>query len=143
MVFPASTTRLVLCSILNPLIVALREYLPGSTALKTYSPEPFVTVVREIFVASDVSVTAKISRTTVTNGSGEYVFNAVEPGKYSLSATMRGFQIEQSTSLVVDAGHTIPLDFKLQIGSNTQTAELSATEVILNNRTSHTAHNTA
>src|SRR5260370_894041 len=137
MVFPASTTRLVLCSILNPLIVALREYLPGSTALKTYSPEPFVTVVREIFAVTLTSEATKISRTTVTNGSGEYVFNAVEPGKYSLSATMRGFKIEQSTSLVVDAGNTIPLDFKLQIGSNTETVEVSATEELVNNGTSY------
>jgi len=45
---------------------------------------------------------------------------------------MRGFKIEQSTSLVVDAGNTIPLDFKLQIGSNTETVEVSATEELVN-----------
>jgi hypothetical protein len=88
-------------------------------------------------VVTLTSEATKISRTTVTNGSGEYVFNAVEPGKYSLSATMRGFKIEQSTSLVVDAGNTIPLDFKLQIGSNTETVEVSATEELVNNGTSY------
>jgi hypothetical protein len=88
-------------------------------------------------VVTLTSDATKISRTTVTNGSGEYVFNAVDPGKYSLSATMRGFKIEESTSLVVDAGNTIPLDFKLQIGSNTETVEVSATEELVNNGTSY------
>src|ERR1700733_3314357 len=57
-------------------------------------------------VVTLTSETTKISRTTVANGSGEYVFNAVEPGKYTLSATMKGFKLEQSTGIVVDAGNT-------------------------------------
>src|SRR5436309_2830105 len=34
----------------------------------------------------------KITRTTISNGSGEYVFSAVSPGMYSVTVTSEGFK---------------------------------------------------
>ncbi len=83
------------------------------------------------------SESTKISRTTSANGSGEYVFNAVEPGRYTVTASMTGFKVVQSTGVVVDSGNTIPLDLKLSIGATTETVEVSATEALVNNGTSY------
>ena len=79
----------------------------------------------------------KISRTTVTNGSGEYVFNAVDPGAYSLSVTVTGFKTSDQTGVTVETGDTVPLDFKMQIGSTTESVEVTASEPIVDNGTSY------
>ena len=58
------------------------------------------------------SDSTKITRTTVTNGSGEYAFGAVEPGSYKVSAAMAGFKAAQRNGVVIDSGNTIPLDLR-------------------------------
>ena len=83
------------------------------------------------------SESTKISRTTVANGSGEYAFSAVDPGKYTVSATMTGFKMVQDKGVVVDSGNTIPLDLKMPLGTNTETVEVNATEALVNNATSY------
>ena len=84
-----------------------------------------------------VSDSTKISRSTTSNGSGEYVFNAVEPGKYTVSVTGIGFKAVQESGVVVDSGNTIPLDLKLQIGQASESVEVTAVEAIVNNGTSY------
>ena len=79
----------------------------------------------------------KISRTTTTNGSGQYVFNAVDPATYTVVVTGPGFKTEEEKGLVVDSGNTIPLDLKLQLGQATESVEVSSTEELVNNGTSY------
>ena len=79
----------------------------------------------------------KISRTTVTNGSGEYVFNAVDPGTYTLSVTVTGFKTSGQAGVSIETGATVPLDFKMQIGSTTESIEVTASEPIVDNGTSY------
>ncbi len=62
------------------------------------------------------SETTRISRTTVTNGSGEYVFSAVDPGKYTVAVTSDGFKKSQANGLTVDAGNTIGHDVEPSTG---------------------------
>ncbi|RXH58255.1 TonB-dependent receptor [Granulicella sibirica] len=83
------------------------------------------------------SQSTKIPRNTTTNGSGEYVFSAVEPGTYTLTVTGNGFKKEENTGIVIDSGNTIPLDIKLQIGSMTESVEVTASEPLVNNGTSY------
>lgn len=79
----------------------------------------------------------KISRTTVTNGSGEYVFSAVEPATYTVDVTASNFKKTEQTGIVVDSGNTIPLDVKLQVGQAGETVEVTAAEPIVDNGTSY------
>src|ERR1700712_4389753 len=79
------------------------------------------------------SETTKIVRTTVANGSGEYAFSAVDPGKYKVSASMAGFKLAENTGVIVDSGNTIPLDLKLQIGATTEIIEVNAAERLVDN----------
>src|SRR5580704_2758622 len=78
----------------------------------------------------------KISRTTTTNGAGEYVFSAVAPGVYTVTVTTDGFKKSESKGIRVDAGNTIPLDVRLELGSMSQSVEVTAAEPIVNNGTS-------
>lgn len=50
------------------------------------------------------------TRKTISNGSGEYVFNAVDPGTYTITVSMDGFQKSETRGITVDSGNTIPFD---------------------------------
>ena len=54
-------------NVLNPASVALSEYAPAGTAGKVNSPTSFVTVVREMFVASFVRTTVAPGRTPLAS----------------------------------------------------------------------------
>ncbi len=78
-----------------------------------------------------------ITRTTITNGSGEYSFSAVDPGTYTVTAATDGFTKLTHKGIIVDSGNTIPIDMPLSVGSETQTVEVTAAEPIVNNGTSY------
>ena len=83
------------------------------------------------------SATTNIARSTVSNGAGEYTFSAVDPGTYTVTVEMSGFQKLERKGIIVDSGNTIPLDLTLTIGSEGQIVEVSASEPIINNGTSY------
>ncbi len=76
-------------------------------------------------------------RSTTTNSGGEYVFSAVEPGPYTLEATMDGFRSIKNTGITVETGNTIPIDFKMEVGSTTQNVEVYAAEPVIDSGTSY------
>ena len=79
----------------------------------------------------------KITRTTTSNGAGEYVFSAVAPGVYTVVVMTDGFKKSETKGIRVDAGNTIPFDVRLELGSTSQSVEVTATEPIVNNGTSY------
>ncbi len=83
------------------------------------------------------SESTHITRTTTSNGSGEYTFSAVDPGTYTISAETDGFSKLSHRGIVVDSGNTIPVDIALQIGSASQTVEVTAAEPLVNSGTSY------
>ena len=84
-----------------------------------------------------VSESTKLERSTISNGSGEYVFNAIEPGKYTISVSGDGFKKTDQSGIIVDSGNTIALDLKLQVGSTSEVVEVSAAEPLVDNGTSY------
>ncbi len=83
------------------------------------------------------ATTTKIARTTVSNGSGEYVFNAVDPGDYSVTVTGSGFKKTEQSGLTVETGNAVTLDIKLQVGATSESIEVTAAEPIVDNGTSY------
>lgn len=83
------------------------------------------------------SEATKITRTTATNGSGEFAFSAVDPGKYSIVITSDGFKRVESHGIIVDAGNTIAHDVKLELGSTAQSIEVIALDPVVDNTTSY------
>lgn len=83
-------------------------------------------------VLPDVSITAiknetGASRTTTTNAQGDFVFNSMEPGNYTLKFSASGFETKELTNLVLTTGATLPVSHvSLQVGEVTQTATVSA-----------------
>ncbi|MGB8324858.1 MAG: carboxypeptidase-like regulatory domain-containing protein, partial [Candidatus Acidiferrum sp.] len=73
-----------------------------------------------------------VERTTTSGATGQYEFLLLPPGTYSLSAEKENFRkyIQSSLQLLVNSPTTH--DVILQVGSSTQTVEVSAQAVALN-----------
>src|SRR5947207_8281452 len=69
-----------------------------------------------------VEVTAKnintgISDTRLTNEAGNFVFPSLQPGSYTLTATLPGFQNASYNNVTLGQGQQVRLNFTLQIGA--------------------------
>ncbi len=65
------------------------------------------------------------TRSTVTNGAGEYVFTAVTPATYSLIVESPNFKKFVRRDLIVPTQETVTADVKMELGSTTQTVEVN------------------
>lgn len=64
-----------------------------------------------------INTETNISRTTQTNRTGDYVFEDVVPGHYTMSVEDSGFQKWVASSFTLDVRQTLRLDVKLTVGS--------------------------
>ena len=87
-------------------------------------------------VTPNVTVTLKSidrgdTRTTTTSGSGLYRFSLLPPGNYALTAEAAGFTKAELT-VAVSVGQASITDIKLQVGSTTQTVEVTTAAPLVN-----------
>lgn len=68
----------------------------------------------------------KISRTSLTNADGQYVFTAVEPAIYTISVVAAGFTRMDRHPVTVGAQQFLTVDFQLQPGSISQSVDVTA-----------------
>jgi len=79
-------------------------------------------------VGAIVTVTnpqTNVARKTTTNSAGDYTFPAIPPGVYNVKAEMQGFQVEIREGVELQVEQVARIDFHLQIGSVTQTLQVS------------------
>jgi len=87
-------------------------------------------------VLSGVTVTATnvdtgVSTVVKTEPTGNFVITPLKIGRYSVSVESSGFRKEVRQDIVLDVQQTIRLDFTLQVGSVTQTTEVSGAAPLL------------
>jgi hypothetical protein len=68
--------------------------------------------------------------TETTNAAGQYVFPDLSPGTYKLTAKKDGFRTENIDNLVVGVDKTLNMPVSLQVGTQSQTVEVSATGTV-------------
>jgi hypothetical protein len=66
------------------------------------------------------------TRTTVTDANGYYVFPAMTPGMYDVSAELQGFKKWNQVGLTLDAASSITVDVTLQTGTVAETVTVTA-----------------
>ena len=64
---------------------------------------------------------------TVTGSSGNYVFDSVQVGRYTLTVTSDGFKKYQSSDNPVTIGQPTTLNVNLEVGSQSQSVEVTGT----------------
>src|SRR2546425_327343 len=67
-----------------------------------------------------------LSRTTVTNDSGEYSFAALEPGSYRLHASLAGYKTIDLAGIRVGTQQFVTLDLKLEVGALAEAVSVNA-----------------
>src|SRR5438552_3110793 len=77
-----------------------------------------------------VEVTAKnintgITDNRVTNETGNFSFPSLQPGSYTLSAALSGFQTAAYNNVVLGQGAQVRLNFTLQVGAAAQNVEVT------------------
>lgn len=82
-------------------------------------------VVAAKVVATEMST--GVAQSTATNGRGAYFFTPLQIGTYSITITKAGFKVATSRNVAVIAGQTETADVLLEVGSQSQTVDVSAT----------------
>jgi trimeric autotransporter adhesin len=67
----------------------------------------------------------KITRTVTTNEAGEYVFAAVQPGTYTLRATLQGYKTYEQPGIRISTQQFITLDVMLELGQLQETVTVT------------------
>ena len=84
--------------------------------------------------AVKVSITdeaTSVSRATITNEQGEYVFNALNPATYDLSAELAGFKRLQQKGVLVSTQAAVVVDLTLEVGQVTDSINVTADAPLL------------
>ncbi len=124
------------------LVLAMLTLAVGANAQSNYGAIRGIVTDSQGATVSNASVSlvsdsTKLARTTVSNGSGEYSFSAVDPGTYSVLVASTGFKKSESKGIRVDSGNTIAIDVKLALGSAEQTVEVTSAEPVVDGGTSY------
>ena len=81
-------------------------------------------------IVATASETGVVSQ-TVTTDTGAYTIPAVQPGTYTVSVEASGFQKAEQKGIIVVPGASGEVNFPLQVGSSTQTIEVTASAPLL------------
>jgi hypothetical protein len=78
-----------------------------------------------------VDASTSVSRSTTANDDGQYIFGNIPPGSYTLSATRTGFRATKIMSQDVKVNVTSTVNIRMEVGSVTETIEVTATNAEL------------
>src|SRR6476646_2973618 len=79
-----------------------------------------------------VNVDTNISQTTLTNQAGIYHFPSLQPGTYRVTIKNPGFQEIVTQGLVLHVQDAVSKNFKMELGSTTESVTVSATGAAVN-----------
>ncbi len=66
-----------------------------------------------------------VKQSATSNSSGDFVFQLLNPGSYSLTVTGKGFNTAERTHIVVDVGQVNEQNFTLNVGSASENVEVT------------------
>jgi hypothetical protein len=82
-----------------------------------------------------VNTATRDTRTQVSNETGDYVFNLLPIGRYTVTIELQGFQT-QTTNVAVASGDRARVDAKLQLGTVSESIQVTAEAALLQTDTS-------
>ena len=105
----------------------------GTSAIRGSIKDPQGAVV----AGANVTVTnpeTNFTRTTTSNDSGQFAFEAIQPGVYKIEVEAKGFKKTQVTNVNALVSKPVDLEVAMEIGDLTQTVSVSvgASEALIN-----------
>jgi hypothetical protein len=83
-----------------------------------------------------INTETSVSRTSVTNSAGTYVFIDITPDTYTLKVSKIGFSSITQPQVILSVNQTATYDFTLAVGSTQQTVQVEAAAVAIEASTS-------
>ena len=108
-----------------------RPFAEASTAQITDHTGAAISNAAIVAVQTDTGVT----HTTVSSSAGEFLFQDLPLGAYSVTASFSGFQTVKTDKIMVSAGIIYTLPIVLQLSSSTTTIEVNAASIALDTTT--------
>jgi hypothetical protein len=71
------------------------------------------------------NIGTNLTQTTMTNGTGDYIFNLLQVGTYSLKLEAKGFKVVAIPNVALSAGDRAREDARMEVGDVSQTVEVS------------------
>ncbi|MFN7997725.1 MAG: TonB-dependent receptor [Bryobacteraceae bacterium] len=81
------------------------------------------------------NVATTVSRTSVSNTAGNYVFLGITPGSYTLQAEAPGFEVSRMPQFTLAVNQTATLDLTMQVGTVQQSLTVEATGQLVQSAT--------
>jgi TonB family protein len=76
------------------------------------------------------NIDGPLSMTKVTNGSGEYSFSPLPPGRYDIDVTVPGFQRVRREMVSIEGAQRIVLNLQVKVGAVSQTTTVAAVPTV-------------
>ncbi|MFM8394842.1 MAG: carboxypeptidase-like regulatory domain-containing protein, partial [Acidobacteriota bacterium] len=92
-------------------------------------------VVRNVKVTL-TNVGTNVARNVVTDESGNYVFTALQPGAYKLTAEADGFRRVERTGVELQINQRAQVDVELQVGAVGETVQITGSAPLLESQSS-------
>ena len=77
---------------------------------------------------------------SVTNKTGDYIFPLLVPGKYSVTVEAPGFKTGTRNNIMVRVNDQVTIDMALEVGSASQTVNVSAETPLLDTSSASMGH---
>jgi trimeric autotransporter adhesin len=72
-----------------------------------------------------VNSATQVSRATVSNAQGEYIFSQLDPANYSIAVEAPGFKKLEKTGVIVGTAQFLTVDLKVEIGAVTSSVQVN------------------
>ncbi|WP_031499271.1 TonB-dependent receptor [Bryobacter aggregatus] len=72
------------------------------------------------------NIETQVSRETLTNDAGTYIFSLLQPGKYVLNVTKDGFKSARQENISLEVNAVLRIDVKLEVGAITDSVTVSS-----------------
>ena len=107
---------------------AFAQTFQGSLRGRITDPDGAATSAAKITITDQAT---RVGRATITNDQGEYVFTAVTPGTYTVSAEAAGFKRLERKDVVITTQSATTVDLKLELGQVTDQIDVTAEAPLL------------
>src|SRR2546427_1279467 len=131
-------TRLALLPLVYVAVIAM----VATTSLAQITTTGIRGIVRDPNRAVVPNATVKVTdnstgveQTTVSSSDGNFLFPNLQFGSYKLSATATGFKTAVIASVVVESGRTTDVSVDLEVGTTSETVQVTASAEQLNTTT--------
>src|SRR6267143_786581 len=75
------------------------------------------------------------ARTVTTDSEGRFTVPFLTPGTYAVRVELQGFKVVEQKDVVVRLGQTADLSFKMEVGSLTETVEVTGASPVIDTQT--------